>query len=405
MVKENFTLRSTSQRTAVDHTDATITITFDPSGVFIASKGGIEEEEDNDEMTDKQENEPAWNFRLWGSSIHLARHLESIFQDPSSVPDCVLELGAGTGLPSIVAHKLGCPHVISTDLPRAMPLLYHNLVENITSNNAPRVKGEAPDDDVQLCCPSGHLLQDEQVSSSDEFMCSVCDEDIEMNALVRRCQCCNFDLCHDHCLAAISSGNVDDLPLWFQIDFKFRREFGHSDDINSFQHVFPGIPSTRSVSLLSCDWTSDTDRARLQSAIQSKLSCSSSGKILIIGADISYSSLSVDALMMLLPKLASDLRNCGSSMHSYQVRILLMHQVRSRATTKRLLNALKATDWRIGRRLIEVSTDSRAGDSAVDSHEEKEDEQEEEEDGSATLDVASGEIVDNGIYLIDIILD
>ena len=403
MVKEIFTLSSKSQtrRALVEKsTDVNITITFDPSGVFIASKGGIEEDDEDEEeeceaaaqQQQQQENEPAWNFRLWGSSKQLARHLESMFEEnPGAVPDCLLELGAGTGLPSIVAHKLGVPHVISTDLPRAMPLLFHNLADNVTLNS-PRVKVETSD--VPLCCPSGHLLQDEPVHS-DEFMCSVCDEDIEKDAIVRRCRCCNFDLCHDHCLAAISSGNLDDLPLWFQTELKFRQEFGLVD-MNSFQHEFPGIPNARSVSLCSCDWSSDADRTRLQSAIQNKPISS----IFIVGADLSYSPQSVDALMSLLPKLTADLRGGsggGSSAGLIEVRVLLMHQVRSITTSKRLLRALAATGWRLERRLLEVSADSGAG--VMDTHG-VEEEEEEEEDESVGL-----EVVKNGIYLIDIRLD
>ncbi|EYC01865.1 hypothetical protein Y032_0104g3644 [Ancylostoma ceylanicum] len=43
----------------------------------------------------------------------------------------VLELGAGTGLPSIVAAKLSALHVTATDQPMALPLLRQNLEANL----------------------------------------------------------------------------------------------------------------------------------------------------------------------------------------------------------------------------------------------------------------------------------
>lgn len=295
----------------------------------------------------------------------------------------------GTGLPSIVAHKLGISHVIASDLPRAMPLLYYNLIENIAPNSQHESHSFVMPTNRDLCCPSGHLLQDEHVFS-DEFMCSVCGEDIEENVFVKRCQRCNFDLCHENCLAAISRGGLEDLPLWFQTELRFRSQFG-LPDMNTYHHEFPDVSVDSlsrkgSVSLLSFDWMNDASRIQLQRTIQSK-ACSS---VFIVGADISYSPQSVDIIMSMLPKLVSDMRMSG-----VQVRILLMHQVRSMLTTSKLLHALAAANWRIERRLIEVSSNtSSLGDL-----------QESEE---SSIDMSLGgdmAVVQNGIYLIDVIVD
>lgn len=82
MVKETYCLNAESK----SEVESKITITFDPLGVFTASK----ENEFSDE-----EQEPAWNFRLWGSSVQLSRHLEVLLKDSSITPDCLIELGSG----------------------------------------------------------------------------------------------------------------------------------------------------------------------------------------------------------------------------------------------------------------------------------------------------------------------
>ncbi|KAK5973581.1 Methyltransferase [Trichostrongylus colubriformis] len=66
---------------------------------------------------------------LWDSAIVLSEYLVAH-------PDLVrgrqiLELGAGIGLPSIVAAKLSAEKVLTTDQPSAIPLLKENLIANL----------------------------------------------------------------------------------------------------------------------------------------------------------------------------------------------------------------------------------------------------------------------------------
>ena len=65
----------------------------------------------------------------------------------------VLELGAGAGLASLAAAAAGAHSVIATDLPRALPLLIHNLELNgaVPIKTCARAAGG-------VCCPGGHAL-------------------------------------------------------------------------------------------------------------------------------------------------------------------------------------------------------------------------------------------------------
>ncbi|VDM28148.1 unnamed protein product [Toxocara canis] len=69
---------------------------------------------------------------LWDSAIVLANYLAA---HPDLVLNLsVLELGAGLGLPSIVACDLGARYVAATDQPLAVPLLAENIRRNSRSN-------------------------------------------------------------------------------------------------------------------------------------------------------------------------------------------------------------------------------------------------------------------------------
>uniref|UniRef100_F1L941 Protein FAM119A n=1 Tax=Ascaris suum TaxID=6253 RepID=F1L941_ASCSU len=69
---------------------------------------------------------------LWDSAIVLANYIASHAE--LIVGRSVLELGAGLGLPSIVAAELGARSVDATDQPLAIPLLAENVKRNSPSN-------------------------------------------------------------------------------------------------------------------------------------------------------------------------------------------------------------------------------------------------------------------------------
>lgn len=66
---------------------------------------------------------------VWDASVVLSEYL---IQNPHLVKGkTVVELGAGTAIPSIVAAHIGASKVIATDLPSATPLLDKNVKANL----------------------------------------------------------------------------------------------------------------------------------------------------------------------------------------------------------------------------------------------------------------------------------
>ncbi|KAI0077623.1 nicotinamide N-methyltransferase [Panus rudis PR-1116 ss-1] len=85
---------------------------------------------------------PLWGHHLWNASRAFATYLDlhpELYADRS-----VLELGAGGGLPGIVAALNGAASVLLTDYPDASLLdnLQHNVDRNIPENKRSRVKVE-----------------------------------------------------------------------------------------------------------------------------------------------------------------------------------------------------------------------------------------------------------------------
>ncbi|PPQ94913.1 hypothetical protein CVT25_004399, partial [Psilocybe cyanescens] len=84
---------------------------------------------------------PLWAHHLWNAALALASYLDAhqeLYHD-----HCVLELGAGGALPSIVTAKNGAQKVVVTDYPDA------SLADNMTYNIAENVGDESPRVDVQ----------------------------------------------------------------------------------------------------------------------------------------------------------------------------------------------------------------------------------------------------------------
>lgn len=73
--------------------------------------------------------EPSWCYRLWPASAVVSRFMEKK-SELVRISNIVLEMGAGTGLCSLVASRLGAEIVIATDLKKALPLLHRNCLKN-----------------------------------------------------------------------------------------------------------------------------------------------------------------------------------------------------------------------------------------------------------------------------------
>jgi nicotinamide N-methyltransferase len=99
----------------------------------------------SDENTDKKQwdhidirlvgTHPLWGHYLWNAARSFATYLDNnthLYMD-----SCVLELGAGGGLPGIVALKNGARKVVLTDYPDAC--LLENLEFNVAMNTSPAI--------------------------------------------------------------------------------------------------------------------------------------------------------------------------------------------------------------------------------------------------------------------------
>ena len=62
---------------------------------------------------------------LWDASLLLSRFLS--LSDFAIRGQSVIELGSGTGLCAIVAHRLGAKEVVATDTVEILPLLQRNI--------------------------------------------------------------------------------------------------------------------------------------------------------------------------------------------------------------------------------------------------------------------------------------
>ncbi|KAJ8090195.1 Protein N-terminal and lysine N-methyltransferase efm7 [Marasmius tenuissimus] len=78
---------------------------------------------------------PLWGHYLWNSALCLASHLDQHAKELCR-DRCVLELGAGGGLPSIIAALNGAQKVVITDYPDTALVenMNHNVDENISES-------------------------------------------------------------------------------------------------------------------------------------------------------------------------------------------------------------------------------------------------------------------------------
>eukprot|EP01036_Dinobryon_divergens_P051575 gene51575-69016_t len=165
--------------------------------------------------TDTERCEPAWSFRLWDGAVIMANYLESILCNEIR-GKIIVELGAGTGLVSIVAARLGASTVVVTDLPHAIPLLRHNINQNFTNESKNISDSPVNSNEIYIAtCTSNHPLQ-RQLADCEGYMCNICDDEIDEDAALYRCMECNFDICST-CNQTVTSGQHTELPTWYRL--------------------------------------------------------------------------------------------------------------------------------------------------------------------------------------------
>ncbi|BFZ65449.1 Protein N-terminal and lysine N-methyltransferase efm7 [Saitoella coloradoensis] len=104
---------------------------------------------------------PLWGHHLWHASQIFAQYI--LTQIPDIAGKSVLELGAGAGLPSLVAARAGAGRVVVTDYPDRdlMENLEYNVDANITGQHRRKieVRGYVWGTDVtELCPPFDYLI-------------------------------------------------------------------------------------------------------------------------------------------------------------------------------------------------------------------------------------------------------
>jgi predicted nicotinamide N-methyase len=184
-------------------------------------------------------NVPAWSWRTWPGAKLMSKWIEKHWAHRLAAGAVVIEIGAGTGLVSCVAAKLGAQIVAVTDLPQAMSLLKHNLCTNFgppvqaaveeaaeeaTESTHSASTHSAPPHAVQ--CPAGHPLI-EGVAEDEDMVCNVCGEEDYAHDTVATgpgqavfsCRACDFDIC-TKCFEIGGVGSQAKawkaLPLWFR---------------------------------------------------------------------------------------------------------------------------------------------------------------------------------------------
>ncbi|XP_057707764.1 protein-lysine methyltransferase METTL21C-like [Corythoichthys intestinalis] len=97
-----------------------------------------------------RESTDSFGALIWPGAIALCQYLENNQQQFNMRDKTVLEIGAGTGLLSVVTSLLGA-RVTATDLPEVLPNLSFNLMRNTKgrSRHTPQVKALAWGDHLQ----------------------------------------------------------------------------------------------------------------------------------------------------------------------------------------------------------------------------------------------------------------
>ena len=324
--------------------------------------------------------ERAWSWRQWDGGKVLARYLERSCGSEIN-GQVVLELGAGTGLVSLVAARLGAAGVAATDLAHGMDLLKHNAVRNLPladeAEPEPEPAAGSPSGAACCCCccccPEGHALGS-RAAECEDYICNVCDSDIDEGGMLWSCaeeQCEGFDLC-GNCEGQARVGEWGSLPTWFKVQAQAHQarggtvakaagkttasaahtipyarepavpeaqlddEQGEFDDASSDEEGDGSKqPDDAGVLLVEeLDWSDEGGVARM---FNSLAKAGLSRPRLVLGADLSYDRDTIVLLVATISRIRSASGGAGSTP---PVAMLLVHDKRSPATTAFLLEEL-----------------------------------------------------------------
>mmetsp|Transcript_27014 Transcript_27014/g.38498 ORF Transcript_27014/g.38498 Transcript_27014/m.38498 type:complete len:360 (+) Transcript_27014:42-1121(+) len=314
-----------------------VNIEEDENGVFLGGSSG------NSSLI----TEPSWCYRLWPASIIVSQFMEKKTELVRN-SKIVLEMGAGTGLCSLVASRLGAETVIATDLKKSIPLLYRNCLKN--NYGGLFYKLEHPDEErteESVCrCADGHILQP-FTTSSDEYCCNVCESEIDQDCY--SCRECNFDCCLN-CVQIVANRQLNLLPTWYSallsaycIDVATIGEDGGNE-----------VELKSSVIVQQLDWTSEGDAAAVVATMVPRLASPAREdnnvpiEMMIVASDVSYNPSAVIAFLACVDRLTAQLAARMAEMLppiTVFASLFLAHHERSTVTTKLLQEEIQHRNW------------------------------------------------------------
>jgi hypothetical protein len=230
-----------------------------------------------------------------------------------------------------------------------MPLLAHNITENFKSQAQEKETSciyleEGNDlilpippchDHIHPCCPASHLLTP-VTADCEDYMCNVCDFDIDEDSCIHRCVDCNFDIC-DKCMSKVSSGDTAAFPPWFRLQLQSQATLTQqgSRASSSSSGVIPFV----------YDWG---DRDTLNELVRAVEGEDNSCVRYLVGADVTYSMQSIDLFFAAVVelKIALHVKSSASSSFSSDSKavstmtLLFAHHNRSDDTNDYMMQQL-----------------------------------------------------------------
>jgi hypothetical protein len=296
---------------------ASIEITTSSAGIFQAYTGQAE---------------PNWAYRLWKASLVLAHYLD---QNSASLKNrLVIDLGAGTGLLSILSCILGAYASVCTDQSVAVPLILHNARANLRAQQVLPLDCDNYSfrEASNAKCSKDHILL-ASLTESDEYMCNICEDEVPEAHLLYSCRLCNFDCCVA-CAEIIRDPNKHkSLPSWYQFTLEKTGQAANND---------AGAGSSDGVmAVATLDWNEPSHYRAILDKLGAALSSPIVQEIpLLIAADVTYSQHSTQLFFSCLQYIA----NFYSS-HGEVLKALLCHHMRSEATMQLVYESIAAHGW------------------------------------------------------------
>lgn len=262
--------------------------------------------------------DPAWCWRLWEGALAMSMHIER--ECLAEVKGrCVLELGSGTGLVGLACARLGAAAVVATDLLQALPVLVHNAEVNLGLRQGHQGECKAR-------CPERHALAS-RIADCEDYICNVCDEDIDEGGIVWACRQCDFDMC-TQCDQKAAKQDWSGMPAWFRVCCEAGEDISQGALWQS-----KGEGATLLAHAL--DWADAAGVHQLTAAMDT---WGVPGPVtFVVAADVTYSMASVELLLEQLARLKADLPPTPDG----TLKALVLHEPRGPELDEGLLQGLR----------------------------------------------------------------